>query len=192
MKLYIDFEGQFPQLIEVAILMVEEDSPTRVFHRIIRPPIMPLDDCSARFCHCIPTWYVGKKGVPEEYVLYELSWYLGKFPRPLTICGYGDDVKESFLKSWLRDVDFTGISFAQVNLAPWKERDLLPSHQQATLLRHSVGYEYCSAHRLLLNAKTLERQKHGPHCAFIDVLELFMVDTGKMVTSETVHALDWL
>lgn len=188
---YIDFEGKEPHLLEIAVLITERDIPKEIFHRIILPPNLDaLDGRRAKYCHCIPKWYVRQYGTPLHEVKRQLYQLFGKLPHVM-ICGYGDDSTKEFFKAFLPELDLTHKRFQQVNLLPWKLRDKEETHLVAQGMRTWCKWP-CDAHSLPHVANTEEKRRHGAHCAIVDVFELLMVRTSWLVTPKVFSSVKWV
>ena len=187
---YIDFEGKQPHLLEVCVLVTERHTPIRLFHRIILPPNLHLlDSRQAKYCHCIPKWYVKQYGTPLHKVKEELYQLFDKLPH-VEICGYGDDSTKEFFMEFLPLMDLTHKRFRQVELLPWKQRDSEPSHLRAQEMRQSWYKQWpCDAHSLPHVTNSEEKRRHGPHCAVTDCFELFMVNTKTLLRQGDLYKM---
>lgn len=188
---YINFEGDFPDIVEVSVLMMRADGSLHLFHRLICPTnISMINNKKGHYSHCIPKWKMEIYGSKEKKVLSLLADHIKNSSRPLSICGYGNSVKDKSMYQLLhgQDVDYTGITFSQIPLLKWKHCVDDPIYKRKQAIRKWFGGEGgpCSSHIMQLWTKSERKRLHGSCCTFLNVCELYMMDKKRLLNLDDI------
>ena len=195
--IYIDFEGVWPDIVEMAVAVVECGAITQFQSQIVDTSTiqdMVKHNRTARFCHCIPFSIVQWEGITLEGLRQWFRDCLEECNYPLTIRGYGDDITFGSLVKVFPFLTDYYIDYSQVPLPPWSVRTSAAYHQtKVALKRENVFSLICPAHNHSL-PYTVSKHKpvtntvkaklsHDYHCALYDVLELVFYDYPPIMLS---------
>jgi hypothetical protein len=205
---YIDFERNLNDIIEIGAILVKENKVLNEFHRFV---FYLLNDYhhyyrSAENSHCIGAHVLKYHGTPLETVKMQFHSFLDEIKEPFIIKGYGDDVNQEalqhlfpFLKNMLH------VSYDQVHLQPLEERQLNYNHIAVMKMKTSTNLVQCHQgfHRVEYNPswkranKTpnhtqIAKMMYGYHCALFDCYELAFCDETLKAYCCDIHFKDLL
>ncbi len=131
-----------------------------------------------------------EKGISKARVMCNFKNFITSIKGDLTIKGFGDDVCKSGLQytfPFLKDC--SNITYQQVELPPWEERQYKKYHIASYNMKKASQILSCHSqnHRIKFNPAWKRQGKHqthsrlaklsyGYHCALIDSFELAFAD----------------
>lgn len=187
-QVYLDFEyDNNGDVIEIGAIYVFGYYIHNYFHCFIKREITNLhrfNVCSQN-SHCIHHLTLHLDGITFDLAMSEFENFFENIDGPISIKGHGDDILQDNLEnkySFLKRIDVT---YDQVNLLPWKDRQFEKSHIAAFNMKNVTNLIPCHRknHGLKYNPSWLYQFKtpnhtkiaklsYGAHCALIDCFEM--------------------
>jgi len=137
--------------------------------------------------HCIPMNILSNDGISLKHATTDFKFFIADIDHPFTIKGHGEDVNEDNLKlvfPFLEDYS-TKITYKQVTLPSWEQRQFEPSHIAAGYMKRVSRLMACQPnnHEATFrphwkqqgrppNHSQLAKLNYGYHCALINAYEL--------------------
>lgn len=191
---YLDLEYNHNwEIIEIGAVAIENRYIISLFHRFIRRPQTNLIKYiqSAQHCHCIHPSVLNYEGVSLDYAMEDFEIFLNNLHGKIVIKGYGNDILQNNLEEVFPFLKKYNISFQQVNLLPWKERQFLKSHISALNMKnaskllpchqknHSLKFNpFWQYKNVSSNESKIARLTYGFHCSLVDSLEISFFDNA--------------
>ena len=205
---YIDIEGRnFENLSEIAAIAFkrnylqefscckthQELSCCKTYWNLCTAEFMNSKNAAsynfnASFCHCIGDTSIRMYGKPFHRIQNEFTNYFNSLPRPILLRSNGEDVSTPNLVKAFPLIDSNNISWSDIQLPPWRERDIETYHQVVRLLKREDFRRppiiHCRSFNHGLKLRKPKRGgpssqikfEYGYHCAAMDSLELAFKD----------------
>lgn len=185
-RVYIDFERYFDKIIEMSAVMVFDQKIISSYHSFIKQPYTLENYMKiALNSHCILPEELDFYGASEDNVKENFYLWISNFTfEEITIAAHGDDCSQISLIKWLpKLVNLKHLSFAQVELPKWIERQYADYHLATKTMKEISHFQICSKqmHRgqfkylkntLSHNHSKIARYMFGFHCSYFDCLQL--------------------
>jgi len=191
-SVYIDLEyDQNGNVIEIGAIHLRNNVIQDECHHIINQH--SYADIAYYRCaensHCISINTQTDVGISLKSAIADFEFFISEIDNPLTIKTHGEDVNEDNLKllfPFLNKKDYsTKITYEQVTLPPWEQRQLEPAHIAAGNMKRESQIVACQPHNHGVtfrphwkrqgrtpNHSQIANYSYGYHCALIDVYEL--------------------
>jgi hypothetical protein len=191
-SVYIDLEYDHNgNVIEIGAIHIKNNVVQDECHHFINQHVIAsiaYYRC-AENSHCIPTHTLSDDGISLKKATTDFEFFISGINNPFTIKGHGEDVNENNLKllfPFLNKKDYsTKITYEQVTLPPWEQRQFEPSHIVAGNMKRGSRLMSCQPynHKATFrphwkrqgrapNHSQLASCSYGYHCALIDAYEL--------------------
>lgn len=184
--IYIDFERYREIIIEVGAVLVYNQQLISAFHSLVDLKFDDMKDyhVQAEHSHCIYAYDLQRYGLPPAQIKREFIEWIKQFDfSQITIHGHGDDVTKNSLLTWNPKLNqLTHLTYKQVILPPWIERETAPYHLAAFKMKEVSKRMKCSKdnHQVTFQTNTYNSSNHSKiariiykhHCALVDAFEL--------------------
>lgn len=185
-RIYLDFERYKESIIEVGAILTYNQELISSFHSLV---FLEVDNDAdyhliAQHSHCIQSTELKRSGRKPFLVKSQFYDWIRKFDfSEITILGHGDDVTEEALHEWNpRFKQFNHLTYEQVNLPPWIQRETAPYHMAALKMKEVSTQLKCSKvnHQVAFQVNAINSSNHSRisriiykhHCALVDAFEL--------------------
>ncbi len=194
---YIDWEGVWPDLVEVGLAVVENGTVTQLLCHVINTNTIQdpkKHNQSARYSHCISHKVVQTEGIALEGIQLRFLTCLDQCTYPITIRGFGSDTSRDSLCKVFPFLSTYDCTYSQADLPNWSIRTRQVYHKKKIGLKQSNALApICPASNHALtntvpakktrNNTVLAKLRHDYHYAFYDVLELVFLDYPETMLS---------
>lgn len=192
---YIDFEADDDaNIIEIGAIHIADRLVKQEFHCFTKRYIQPVYHYyrCAENSHCIPHNVLCKSGIYASEQILKFKNFIDSIDGKVILKGFGEDVMKQNLQRLFPFLQSkTNITYEQVILPPWSERQYEKYHISSRNLKDYSELLSCNAHNhaieyypnWLKHQKThshtrLAKLSYGHHCALVDSYELaFAEDT---------------
>lgn len=204
--IYADLEyDNNHKVIEIAALHTHNASIKKIFHCFVKTEIQHV--CQYFNCaensHCIHPATLQNFGLNFSKATDKFESFIADFDGSITLKGNGLDMSQSNLIKLFPFFSKYDITYAQVSLPPWIQREKLDSHCAAykmklctQLLPCSHEYHYIKFSPTWIhqnktaNHTRLAKLIYGSHCALIDCFELAFFESALPIYCCDVHFTD--
>ena len=193
-SLYLDLEYDNDRnIIEIGAVNIQGGYITSYFHCFIRRSVsnlIPYLQC-AQNSHCIHPGVLNSEGLPYDAAMTDFENFIINIKGTIVLKGHGSDMTKTNLEMLFPFLNKHKISFMQVNLPNWKERQFLKSHICALNMKnaskllpchkdfHSIKYSPSWLYeKLIPNETKIAKLSYSFHCGFIDAMEMAMFDNA--------------